>query len=343
MEKGRRSMKIKEIAEQLNISPRAVRFYEEKRLLAPVKDGSGYRFFGERDVRRLKLVIALREAGMPIEVIGQTLSANGAEDCVAIRRDLEILRSALAAKSIEMKQMIETADKMMQLMNSREKVPVEEMYRIAEQSKSMRDERDSWRDRWNYDELASTHDSRVESDSGEYTDYAQALELVVSWTSALPTEEGLDLGTGTGNLAGKFVRQGVRMAAVDQSQQMLKQCKAKFPQLDARIGNLLALPFTDAAFDFIVSSFALHHLSGAQTGLALEEMRRVLKPRGRICIADLLFRDERAKEAYTATFPENAEYALLPDVAEWLEKRDYVVKTKRLNELLHIVYAIPIR
>ncbi|MDF2716446.1 MAG: transcriptional regulator, partial [Paenibacillus sp.] len=234
-------------------------------------------------------------------------------------------------------------DRMLALMDHRESVPVEELHRIAGQSRTMREQRNDWQDRWNYDHLASTHDLRVESEAGVYSDYTQALDLVASWTSALPTEEGLDLGTGTGNLAGRLLRQGARMAGVDQSQQMLKLCHAKFPQMETRIGNMLAIPYTEGRFDFIVSSFALHHLSSSQIRLALEEMRRVLKPRGRICIADLLFPDERTKESYAESFPEYNGYALLPELTEWLTVRDYIVKVHPMNELLHIVYAVPIR
>lgn len=336
-------MKIKEIAEKLHISPRAIRFYEEKGLLAPVKDRSGYRSFDEADVERLQIVIALREAGMPLEYIRKSLAVISAGDCGRLRRDLEIQRSAMASKWIELKQMIETADRMLALMDHRESVPVDELYRIAGQSRTMREQRSDWHDRWNYDRLASTHDMRVENESGEYSDYAEALDLVASWISALPTEEGLDLGTGTGNLAGRLLLQGVRMAGVDQSEQMLERCHAKFPQMETRIGNMLAVPYTEGRFDFIVSSFALHHLSGGQIRLAMEEMRRVLKPRGRICIADLLFPDERTKESYAENFPEYGEYALLPELTEWLAQRDYIVKTYAMNELLHIVYAVPIR
>lgn len=336
-------MKIKEIAEKLNISSRAIRFYEEKGLLAPAKDGSGYRAFDESDVWRLQTVIALREAGMPLEDIRRTIAANSAGDRDAIRRSLEIQRSGMASKWIELKQMIETADRMLALTNERETAPVEAMYRIAELSRRLREERGEWRDRWGYDRLAATHDRRVESHSGEFSDYTRALELVAKWTSVRSNEEGLDLGTGTGNLAGMLARQGAKMSGVDQSLQMLKRCNEKFPQVETRIGNLLAIPYTEGKFDFIVSSFALHHLSGGQIRLALEEMRRVSKPRGRICIADLLFPDEEARASHAEGFPDYGGYALLPDVAEWLEKRDYIVKAERINELLHIVYAVPIR
>jgi SAM-dependent methyltransferase len=46
-------------------------------------------------------------------------------------------------------------------------------------------------------------------------------------------EYGLDAGTGTGNLAGLFAEAGIRMVGVDQSNEMLKRCRSKFPQVAA--------------------------------------------------------------------------------------------------------------
>lgn len=339
-------MKIKKIAETLHISSRAVRFYEEKGLLSPPKNDSGYRTFDEADIRRLQVVIALREAGMPIEEIRRAIVTDASgepEEPESIRRGLELQRSALAAKWIEAKRMLGYIDSLLDLLHERKTVPVKRMYRAAEQSRAIREARGDWNDRWNYDQLAFSHDELVGAETGEYADYERALELVAAWTSARESEEGLDLGTGTGNLAGKLLRQGARMAGVDQSEQMLKLCKAKFPQMEARFGNLLAIPFADGVFDFVVSSFALRHLTGEQVRLALAEMRRVMKSRGRLCIADLLFADESAKEAYADCFPGHGEYALLSDVVEWLERQDYMVKTRQLNALLHIVCAVPIR
>jgi putative AdoMet-dependent methyltransferase len=46
-------MKIKELAEKLKISARAIRFYEEKGLISPVKlAGNQYRIFSENEVWR---------------------------------------------------------------------------------------------------------------------------------------------------------------------------------------------------------------------------------------------------------------------------------------------------
>ena len=71
------------------------------------------------------------------------------------------------------------------------------------------------------------------------------------------------------------------MSGVVPVQRMLRQCQRKFPALDVRLGNFLAIPYLEGEFDFIVSSFAFHHLKDEQQLIALAEMRRVLKPRGR--------------------------------------------------------------
>lgn len=51
-------------------------------------------------------------------------------------------------------------------------------------------------------------------------------------------------------------------------------------------GDAGSLPFLDASFDVIVSRLAIHHLEEPQVAIA--ELRRCLRPRGRLAIADLV-------------------------------------------------------
>ena len=55
-------------------------------------------------------------------------------------------------------------------------------------------------------------------------------------------------------------------------------------------GDLRTIPFPDASFDLVVSSLAIHNISG-RTGRrqAIAEIARVLKPGGRVAIADLAY------------------------------------------------------
>ncbi|NIK78892.1 putative AdoMet-dependent methyltransferase [Paenibacillus castaneae] len=330
-------MKIKEIADKLNISPRAIRFYEEKGLVAPLKqENNQYREFSEKDIWRFQTIISLREAGMTIEDIKKALAAMEGEQYNELQYYLELQRSVMFAKWLEIKQIIETTDHMIHLLKSEKSVPIEHIYQLAEGSKRLRDQRSNWHDQWNFDHLAINHDQRVLNNVQEFKDYEEALTMTVKWISAIPGERGLDMGTGTGNLAGKLIAQGARMAGVDQSKEMLKQCRIKFPHMETKLGNFLAIPYLNGGFDFVVSSFAFHHLTDGQKLLALEEMRRVLKPRGRICITDLMIA-EGQKAGY------DEPYTKIDELISWFESKGYFTKYYAINERLHIVYAIPIR
>jgi ubiquinone/menaquinone biosynthesis C-methylase UbiE len=57
-----------------------------------------------------------------------------------------------------------------------------------------------------------------------------------------------------------------------------------------------AMPFPDSTFDLVASSLAIHNIEGHQgRGQAVDEAVRVLKPRGRLLIADLMWTRAYAK------------------------------------------------
>ncbi len=59
-------------------------------------------------------------------------------------------------------------------------------------------------------------------------------------------------------------------------------------QVEIVTGDARSLPFTDGAFDVVLSSLALHNIhSGADRRLAIEEIARVVKPEGRILLLDI--------------------------------------------------------
>jgi ubiquinone/menaquinone biosynthesis C-methylase UbiE len=97
-----------------------------------------------------------------------------------------------------------------------------------------------------------------------------------------------DLGCGTGNLSEVLAPVVRRVVAVDESGAMLTAARkrlAAFENTDVRSGSLEALPVDDAELDvalmFMVTHFVL------EPAKVLSEVRRVLKPNGRLLILDL--------------------------------------------------------
>ena len=67
---------ISELARELDISPRTIRFYEEKRLISPQRNKANQRIYGKRDRARLKLILRGKRFGYTLdeieEMIGMT-------------------------------------------------------------------------------------------------------------------------------------------------------------------------------------------------------------------------------------------------------------------------------
>ncbi|WP_322906293.1 MerR family transcriptional regulator [Paenibacillus campi] len=332
-------MKINELARKLGISARTIRFYEQHRLLPQVeREANQYRIFSDEDVWRLQTIIALREAGMSVKDIREVLEAESAQQTVTdrerLRYYLELQQALLAGQWLEMRRMAETTAQMLELLHNEREVPLQEFFELAQQARQLRELRHNWRDHWNFDQRATEHDQHVHIDHHAYPGYEYVLNYTAASVRAASGERGLDLGTGTGNLAGKLLAQGAEMSGIDQSREMLKQCRSKFPTLDVRIGNLLSIPYDDRSFDFVVSSFAFRYFTEQELPLALAELRRVLKPYGRICITDTMAADTPDK----ANDP-----SLVNLLQQWLEQHHYMLQYTAPYAGVFTLLAVPIR
>jgi demethylmenaquinone methyltransferase / 2-methoxy-6-polyprenyl-1,4-benzoquinol methylase len=99
----------------------------------------------------------------------------------------------------------------------------------------------------------------------------------------------LDVGCGTGRLAGRAARDGYRVVGVDVSFEMLAagQPRLAFEAGAVRLvqGSVFRLPFRDAAFAGAVSGFVLRNLDDLPAAFA--ELMRVLRPGAGIAIVDI--------------------------------------------------------
>lgn len=94
-----------------------------------------------------------------------------------------------------------------------------------------------------------------------------------------------DLGCGTGRLLPYLAEQGLRPSGLDLSPEMVRAAQRDHPGVDVQVGDLVALPFPDAALAGVVCWYSLMYLPPQLRSTAFAEIARVLKPGGHLAMA----------------------------------------------------------
>ena len=74
-----RTYSISELAREFGVTPRALRFYEDKDMLHPARDGMT-RVYSNRDRARVTIIVRLKRLGLPLADIREILDLYGLED-----------------------------------------------------------------------------------------------------------------------------------------------------------------------------------------------------------------------------------------------------------------------
>lgn len=118
-------------------------------------------------------------------------------------------------------------------------------------------------------------------------------EKALDLANLKPGESVLDVGCGTGSLAiaaKQRVGSAGRVYGVDASPEMLARASRKASKSGAEVffknAVVEALPFSEGQFDAVLSTLMLHHLGRKARQQCAHEMRRVLKPGGRVLAVD---------------------------------------------------------
>jgi len=137
--------------------------------------------------------------------------------------------------------------------------------------------------RQQYNQLASVYDRRWQ----HYI--TKTLLFLKQWVTIPAEARVLDLACGTGEFE-RFLLQDnpdQLITGIDISEQMLAIAHQKlkpYPNVSLQLATASDLPFADRSFDVIVSANSFHYFDNPE--LALKEMKRVVKPGGRVVILD---------------------------------------------------------
>ncbi len=127
-----------------------------------------------------------------------------------------------------------------------------------------------------------------------------ALRLLVEAAGTGPGDIVLDVACGPGLVACAFAAVARHVTGIDLTPAMIEQAttlaaESGCANVRFEVGDVLPLPFPDAAFSIVVSRFAFHHFQDPAAVLA--EMRRVCRMGGRVVVADLMASPDPVKAA----------------------------------------------
>jgi SAM-dependent methyltransferase len=130
---------------------------------------------------------------------------------------------------------------------------------------------------------------------------AQTLDDLLALAAPAPTERWLDVACGPGIVSRRLAAHAAAVLGVDMTPAMIDVARreaatAGLANATFEVGDATALELPDAGFDGAVARFAIHHLP--VPGRLVEELARVVRPGGRIVLADHIADEEAGAAAW---------------------------------------------
>jgi len=133
-----------------------------------------------------------------------------------------------------------------------------------------------------YDKTASYFQSSFDGRASKFFK-----NYIVKHLSLKTNEKILDVGCADGLLLARLKdeEKSIDGIGIDISSKMVKEASIKYPNLKFIEASAMELPFENESFDLLIACVSFHHFPNPQQ--FLKEAYRVLKPSGRIVIAEI--------------------------------------------------------
>ena len=127
------------------------------------------------------------------------------------------------------------------------------------------------------------------------------LSFIVSISGVGKTDNVLDIASGPGFVAMAFAPHCDRVVGIDATDRFVERAIAEAARRNLRnasfiLGDVERMVFADDSFDIAACRFAFHHFPRPANVFA--EMRRVVRPGGKLVIVDMLASEDAAKAEY---------------------------------------------
>ncbi len=146
---------------------------------------------------------------------------------------------------------------------------------------------DLWAD--GYDKTVQVSE---ENDLYPFAGYRAILNTIFNEVMGQENARVLDIGFGTGVLTSRLYDHGHQIDGIDFSSQMIALARPKMPKanlVEWDITNGLPEDIQEKKYDYIISTYALHHLTDEEKRQFILMLLPMLKEEGKILIGDIVF------------------------------------------------------
>lgn len=160
-----------------------------------------------------------------------------------------------------------------------------------------------------FDLWANGYDKSVnlseENNEYPFAGYRDVLNYIYNQVRENNYSSVLDIGFGTGLLTTQLYNEGYQITGIDFSSSMIDIAKKKMP--DATLINCdftsgLPVEIISNKYDYIISTYAIHHLSDVEKIEFIKSLLKLLNVNGKILIGDVSFETsqelDQCKEMY---------------------------------------------
>lgn len=184
-----------------------------------------------------------------------------------------------------------------------------------------------------FDLWADGYDKSVElseeNDEYPFAGYKDVLNTIYNIVHKREKAKILDIGFGTGILTKKLYDDGYEIYGIDFSQKMIEIAKEKMP-----LASLIKYDFAkglpeeikDNSFDYIISTYAMHHLKDEEKNEFIEKLESYLNKDGKIIIGDIAFKTrellEKCKANYNEYWDDEEIYFVFEELKESLYNKN---------------------
>lgn len=140
-----------------------------------------------------------------------------------------------------------------------------------------------------YDRVATRYAEEVASELESKPLDRALLRCLAELAATVPDPAGqgriADIGCGPGHIAAYLAGLGTTTIGIDFSPGMLEIARSRVPDVQFRIGTMLAMPATDAELSAAVAFYSIIHLRPEDRPIAYLELARVIAPGGYLLVA----------------------------------------------------------